>query len=110
MTFSNTSGEKSKLLKYLIMFNRDCANFHILLLVSDFYQAARPTVSTIDHVCLPKGYNVTEPTSKIFASPCVSGSMKVIGRLKKQFFYNCMLIAISMIASFIFLHAIRTLS
>ncbi|KAK3784834.1 hypothetical protein RRG08_056793 [Elysia crispata] len=39
-------------------------------------KAARPTVSTIDHVCLPKGYNVTEPTSKIFASPCVSGSVK----------------------------------
>ncbi|RUS72025.1 hypothetical protein EGW08_020209 [Elysia chlorotica] len=36
---------------------------------------ATPSATTIEHVCLPKGYTMTKPTSKIFASPCVSGSV-----------------------------------
>ncbi|GFR90436.1 ectonucleoside triphosphate diphosphohydrolase 1 [Elysia marginata] len=39
-------------------------------------KATSPTVSNIQHVCLPKGYKMTESSSNIFASPCVSGSVK----------------------------------
>lgn len=35
-----------------------------------------PTVNNIQHVCLPRGYQKNVSTTDIFASPCVSGTVK----------------------------------
>ncbi|RUS72026.1 hypothetical protein EGW08_020210 [Elysia chlorotica] len=45
-------------------------------ILAELIKAARSSARVIEHVCLPKGYTVTESTSKIFASPCVSGFMR----------------------------------
>ncbi|GFN75651.1 ectonucleoside triphosphate diphosphohydrolase 1 [Plakobranchus ocellatus] len=41
---------------------------------------ANPNASSIDHVCLPEGYNKTVSSRKVFSSPCVSGFVEILDK------------------------------